>query len=150
METKEEAPNPPSLIDSSVKSITSNAAAGLTSNSLLMTCCVLIEAPDGSSVKAQCILDSASSASFVSECLVQTLCHPRLHQGAKISGVADLTHESPLQSIANFRISAICSSTKKVDVTAIVVPRVTCDLHCTTAPYSILRKMETPGRHHAV
>ena len=60
------------LSDSKAKPITSNTAAGLTSNSLLMTCHVLVDAPDGSSVEVRAILDSASSASFVSERLTQS------------------------------------------------------------------------------
>lgn len=135
VEAKEGALNPPSPIDLPVKTITSNMTAGLTSISLLMTCCILIDDPDGSSVKAQCILDSASSASFVSDCLVQTLFLPQSHQGAKISGVTDLTNESHLQSIANFRISAVGSSTKKVDVAAVVFPRITFDLPLHSIPF---------------
>lgn len=93
-----------------------------------MTCCVLVDAPDGSSVEARAILDSASSASFVSERLSQTLGLPRSDQNTKISGVAGLSHNSPLRTIANFRISDTHDSTKKHDVTAIVIPRVICDL----------------------
>ena len=82
-------------------------------------------------------MDSASSASFVSEHLVQTLCLLRSYRGAKISGVAGLTHNSPLQSIASLRISAVCSQSKKIDVTAVVVPRVTCGLQLHPIPFNI-------------
>ena len=51
-------PAPTNLV---TKSVTSHAAAGLTSNALLMTCRVLVDAPDGSAVEARAILDSASS-----------------------------------------------------------------------------------------
>ena len=121
MESKEESSNPPS-IDSSVRSIVCNAAAGLSSNLLLMMCRILVDAPDGSSIEAQAVLDSASSASFVSERLVQTLC---------------LTHNSPLQSIASLRISALRYLSKKYIVTAVVVPRVTCDLPLNPIPFNI-------------
>ena len=110
------------------KSISSHAAAGTTSNSLLMTCRILVVAPDNSPVEVRALLDSASSASFVSERLTQALCLPRTSQTARISGVAGLSHDSPLQSIANFTISPVRSSSKRFDITAIVVPRVTCDL----------------------
>ena len=135
MEPRTESPNPPPS-ESSVQSVTSNAATGLISNSLLMTCRVLIDAPDGSSIEARAILDSASSVSFITERLVQTLCLHRSHQNARISGVAGLTHKSPLQSIANFKISSVYSPTKKIDVAAIVVPRVTCDLPLQPTPFN--------------
>ena len=47
--------------------ISSNTAIQLKSNSLLMTCRVLVGAPDGTSVETRALLDNASSASFVSE-----------------------------------------------------------------------------------
>ena len=47
--------------------ISSNTAIGLKSNSLLMTCRILVSAPDGTSVEARALLDNASSASFISE-----------------------------------------------------------------------------------
>ena len=62
---------------STSQSVVSNTTAGLSSKSLLMTCRVLVDAPDGSSVEARAILESASSASFVSECWSQGLCLPR-------------------------------------------------------------------------
>ena len=136
VESKEESSNPPST-DSLVRSIACNAAAVLSSNLLLMKCRVLVDALDGSSIEAQTVLDSASSASFVSECLVQTLCLPRSYRGAKISGVAGLTHNSPLQSIASLKISAIYSRSKNIDVTAVVVPCVTCDLPLHPIPFNI-------------
>ena len=100
LESKEESSNLPST-DLSVKSIACNAAADLNSNLLLMTCRILVDAPDGLSIEARAVLDFASSASFVSEYLVQTLCLPRSYRGAKISDVAALSHNSPLQSIAS-------------------------------------------------
>ena len=112
----------------SAQSVTSNAAPGITSNSLLMTCRVLVDAPDGSSIEARALLDSASSASFVSERLTRTLCLSRSHRKTRISGVAGLTCNSPLQSIANFRISPTCTPDRKFEVSAVVTPWVTCDL----------------------
>ena len=71
--------------------VSATAAASLAPNSLLMTCRVLVEVPDGSTVNATALLDSASSASFVSERLVKSLCLPCLHQSTTICGVAGLT-----------------------------------------------------------
>ena len=114
--------------------VTSNAAACLAQNSLLMTCRVLVEAPDGSLVNARALLDSASSASFISERLVNSLCLPRLRRNTIISGVAGLTHNS-IQSLTSITISSP-QTTHKYSLTAIVVPRVTCDLpvHPVTPP----------------
>ena len=71
------------------------------------------------------MLDNGSSASFVSERLAQTLRLPRTSQ---ISGIAGITQHPSHQSVASFSVSPIKSPYKKFDVTAIVVPRVTCDL----------------------
>jgi hypothetical protein len=117
----------PSSTGTSVQPVTSNAAAGLTSNSLLMTCRVLIDAPGGSSIEARALLDSASSASFVSERLTRTLCLSRSHRNTKISGVAGLSRNFPLQSVANFKISPMHLPNRKFEVSA-VVPRVTFEL----------------------
>ena len=117
--------------------VVSNAAVALKSNSLLMTCCVMVSAPDGSSIEARAILDSASSASFVSEHLAQSLCLPRSTRNARISGIGGISHESPVQSITTFDISAVRSSSKKIGVTAVVVPRVTCDLLLLPIPFNL-------------
>ena len=74
------------------------------------------------------VLDSSSSASFVSERLSQSLHLPRFRQGVQISGIAGLSHDSPLQAVASLTISAVRSPLKKFKVTGIVVPRATCDL----------------------
>ena len=118
----------PTPTPSSSKPVTSHAAASLTPDTLLMTCRVLVESPDGFTMEARALLDSASSASFVSERLAQTLCLPRSRQNTRISGVAGITHASPLQSIATLRLSSKRPPYKKMEISMIVVPRVTCDL----------------------
>lgn len=101
------------------------AAVGLKTNSLLMTCRVMVSAADGTSVKARAILDSTSSALFLSERLAQSLYLPRSNQNARIAGIS---HKFPIQSITTFNITAVRSSSKKIGVTAVIIPRVTCDL----------------------
>ena len=59
------APSPPTNL--STTPVSTHAAVGIKSNILLMTCRIMVEAPHGSSVEARALLDSASSASFVSE-----------------------------------------------------------------------------------
>ena len=56
-----------------VVSISSSMASGVTSNTLLMTCRVRVEAPDKSTIEARALLDSGSSASFISERLANSL-----------------------------------------------------------------------------
>ena len=86
--------------------VSSNASSDFSRNPLMMTCMVSVQAPDGSNVKARALLDSASSASFISERLVKGLSLPRLHHNTTISGIAGLTHNC-LQSITNVTISSI-------------------------------------------
>ena len=74
-------------------------------------------------MNARALLDSTSSASFVSERLVRSLCLPRQRHTTTISGVAGLTRNS-LQSLTQFTISSR-QTTHKFNI---VVPRVTCDL----------------------
>ena len=110
------------------QSVVSHTVAGLLFKSLLIMCRVIVEAPDGSSVEARAILDSASSASFISERLAQSLFLLCSRQGVQISGIAGLSHNSPLQSVASLTISSIHSPSRKFKVIAVVMPRVTCDL----------------------
>ena len=114
--------------DSQNDVVSSNTAIRLKSNSLLMICRILVSAPDGTSVETRALLDNASSASFVSERLTQSLRLPRVNQKARITGVADLSHHSSNQSLANFSISPIRPPFREIDVMAIVGPKVTCDL----------------------
>ena len=106
-----------------------NLKGNSTHNPLLMTCRVRVKAPDGSSITARALLDSASSASFVTERIAQCLGLPRVKRDVTISGVAGLTHRAQAHSYSTFNIlPAVGSSNKVISVTAVVVPRVTCDL----------------------
>jgi hypothetical protein len=81
-----------------------------------MTCRVLVRGSDGSKVEARALLDSASSASFMSERLTQSLRLPRFHRDVRILGVAGLSHESPTQSLTKFVISPLQDPTKTIGV----------------------------------
>ena len=50
-----------------------NAESGSSGSTLLMTCQMLVHAPDGYSVRVRGLLDSGSRASFISERMAQTL-----------------------------------------------------------------------------
>lgn len=93
-----------------------------------MTCQVKVKAPDGTLVKVRALLDSGSTSSFVSERVVQFLSLSRCSQRLTVSGIGSTTHKSPLSSASTFEVSSLCMPSEKFAVTAIVVPRVTCDL----------------------
>ena len=120
--------------------VPSHAAIKLKSSSLLMTCRVIVTSPQGHSVEARALLDSASSASFVSERLVQSLHLPRAHQSIRVTGIAGSFPKSPIQSIATFQVSATHCQGRKFNLTAIVVPKVTCDLPITPIPFDLTWK----------
>ena len=93
---------------------------GLSSHSLLKTCRVLVHAPYRSSVVSRVLLDPGSLASFVSERLVQTK--------VRIMGIGGHSQESPTLTLSKFVITSVQEQRMEIDVTAIIMPRVTCDL----------------------
>ena len=123
-------PQVPPLTASTEPIVSSNISAGSNvPNTLLMTCQVRIKAPDGTFIKARALLDSGSTMSFISECIVQSCCLNRCSQCFTVSEIGGMSHKSPLNSISTFEISSLYSSQDKYSITAIVVLRVTCDLH---------------------
>ena len=94
----------------------------------MMTYCVLVSTPDGMSVGARALLDSVSSASFISRCLAQTLRLPRHSQSVSLTGMAGITHHFFNQSVTSFNISHLRAPQTKLGLTAIIVPKVTRDL----------------------
>ena len=112
----------------SINPVASHTASGLGKSLLLMTCQLLVESPEGHMIQVRALLDSASSASFLFERLAQTLRLNRSTCNVRISGIAGLSHSSSAQSMATFNISSIYEPEKKISLSAIVVPRVTCDL----------------------
>ena len=56
------------------------------------------------------------------------MCLPCASQSVNISGIAGHSPIYPTKSIANFKITPISSTKWSMDITAIVVPKVTCDL----------------------
>ena len=93
--------------------------------SLLMTCRILVHSPNGSCV-VRALLDSASSASFISDQLSQSLYLPRAHHGSLVLVDCHTSHQSTQSP--TFWICPVQSPHEKVNVTAVVVPKVTCDL----------------------
>ena len=93
-----------------------------------MTCWVLVHSPNGSATKVRALLDSASSASFISERLTHLMELSHTRRNLQITGVAGLSHTTPSHSIAQFKMSPVNSPGDKSQVSAIVVSRVTSDL----------------------
>ena len=108
--------------------VSSNTSVGTIPDTLLMTCQVLVTAPDGTTIKVRALLDSASSSSFISERLAQNICISRSYHKVTISGVAGLTSTSPRRPITTVKISPVASPDRQLTITAVIVPRVTCDL----------------------
>ena len=100
-----------------------------------MTCQVLVHGPDGMTTEARALLDSASSASFVSERLAQSLCLPRSRQNTKIVGIAGLSHGSSYHSFVKVSVSPKDDPTRNINLSAVVLPRVTCDLPIQSVPF---------------
>ena len=123
--TQSTLPNPNAPVFTPVGShfVCSNLATQLKSNTLMMTCRVLVSTPDGLSVEARALLDCASSASFISGRLAQTLRLPRHSQSASITGMAGLTHHSSSQSVTSFNIFSLKALITKLGETAIIVPK---------------------------
>ena len=103
------------------------ATMGIRSDLLLMTCRVIVESAEGLKMEARAILDSGSSASFVSERLSQCLHLPHSSQYTRITGVAGLIRNST-HPITTFHVSSIHNPSRKFPVTAVIVSRVTSDL----------------------
>ena len=118
----------PASIPSSVDVVTSHTATTLRINALLMTCKLLIEAPNGLMIEARGLLDSASSVTFISERIFQTLRIPCASCNARFAGIAGMTHGSSIQSIAIFNIFPVSHQKRAINVTAIILPRITSDL----------------------
>ena len=106
----------------------------MTTNSLLMTCCVIVSTPNGLYLQARAILDSASSASFISERLARSLHLPFIHRVTSITGIATLTCGSTTHSVTTFSGSAVSSLSNQITITAVVIPKVSCDLPVNPVP----------------
>ena len=96
----------------------------ISSNILLMTCQVMVETSQGI-VKARALLDTGSSASFITERLAQSLCLRRFTQKARICGIAGIPHSDGKQAVTQFLISSARSPSSRYSVNAFIVPRIT-------------------------
>ena len=103
---------------------------------LLMTCQVLVIAPDGSTSRVRALLDSASSASFITERLTQRLRLPRRHHGIKISGIGGATSQLTVRGTVRCDITRVGRQGKVLNIEALVLPRITSDLPSHPVPFN--------------
>ena len=103
-------------------------------NALLMTCQVLVTANNGLSAKARALLDAGSSASFISEWLAKSLHLRRQKQSITVTGIGGLTHPGASHDTTSFRVSSLIGSSEDFNVSAVVIPRVTCHLPTSSTP----------------
>ena len=101
---------------------------------LLMTCLVQVTTADCRTTQARALLDSASSTSFMSEHLAQLLRLPRTRKTAHIAGIGGLSNNSLHQSVVHFSISPLQLSTCRMDLEAVVLPKVTLNLPTSHVP----------------
>ena len=116
------SPNPPGSTN-----IASNMHVSISLNVSLMTCQVMVETTNGA-LKAQALLDTGSSVSFISEHLAQFLHLRHFTQNARICGIAGLPHSDGKQSVTQFLISPINSLGRRLSERVFIVPKVTGDL----------------------
>ena len=94
----------------------------------------MVIAPGGTSIKARALLDSDSSASFVSKKLAQSLRLKRSKQKVSVSGIGGCCPDLAIKSIANFKISSVSNINTSTEISALLVPRVIRDLPVTPVP----------------
>ena len=116
-----------------------HASVRIQSNVLLMTCRVLVQSPQGV-MQVRALLDPGSATSFISERVAQTLHLCRFSQTIGISGITGLSLEDSNRSIASFKIASVHTPSQRLNVIAVIVPRVTCDLP--THPVALNREWE--------
>ena len=87
-------------------------------------------------MKARALLDNISSASFVTQHLAQSLSLPRSRRIVHVSGIAGVSPSSPTRSIASMEVSPTTAGAgSKIALSAVVVPKVTCDLPLSPVPF---------------
>ena len=119
-------PPPVTNVLSASNHSTSESATQLPST-LMMTSQVVVKGPGGRQMIARALLDSGSSLSLVSNRVAQTLQLPKTMTNVSFSG-AQATPLQGAQSITSMCLCPTTSSEPALNVTAAIVPKVTCDL----------------------
>ena len=90
-----------------------------------MTCRVKIVGPDGSTTQARALLDSVSSASFITERLAQRLCLAHRSHSINIGGISATSNQLLSRGITNFDIARPDSKGKLVAVEELILSKIT-------------------------
>ena len=104
-----------------------HASVRIQSNTLLMTCQVLAQSPQGV-MQVRALLDSGSAVSFVSERVAQALRLCCSSRDVRICGITGFSLENSSHSLTSFKIASVHTPSRQLNVSAIIVPRVTCEL----------------------
>ena len=108
---------------------------------ILMTAQVMVYGPDGRSVRARALLDSGSTASFVTRKLAKSLDLEFQHINITIEGFGARPEKAPPKSYVSFKVSSVRDPHDLVQVSALAFPTVTSDLPIQPIPYD-------PRWHH--
>ena len=95
---------------------------------LLMTCCVKIVGPDGSTTQARALVDSTLSASFITERLAQHFYLARRNHSINISGIGVTTNQLSSHGVANFSVACPDNKGKIELVEALIQSKITSTL----------------------
>ena len=79
-------------------------------------------APDGSSSRVRALIDSGSSASLISEQLVQSLRLNRTKQKVSVTGIGGVSPNVDIESVTNFKICPTSGVKRPIGLLALVVP----------------------------
>ena len=93
-----------------------------------MTCKIRVTGPDGSSATARALIDTGSGASFITERLARTIQLHGTKQKVQICGISGQSVNQADTFLVNFKVSLIVCDGKTLDVTALVLNKVTRDL----------------------
>ena len=103
---------------------------------LLTTCKVQMLGPDGSSMQARALLDSALSTSFITERFGQRLGLKRKRLNVNITGIRGSPFALSTQRVVDFRATSLINGGKRFAVQAIVFRRVISDLLSNPTPFN--------------
>ena len=96
-------------------------------SSLTMTSQVMLRGPTGRTLVARALLDSGSTITLLTTKAANTLKLPKTATHIAFSGVQD-SSSTPSHSLVNLTMYSLQDPRKEFQISAAVVPRVTCDL----------------------
>ena len=134
--SKAETKSSPETSDESEKgSIANHHTNGRQGSILLMTCQVIIRAPDGATVQVRALLYSGSEASFITERMAQQLRLSRRRQGPTITCIGGSTPQIRSKGLVNLQITDTSQAGKVHPIEALVLPKITSNTPAYPYPY---------------